>query len=58
MHHLYTDEVKKWTEKVRTAGCKILLEPTEAPFSTPDDRTWVSTFLDPEGNCWQFLGKL
>lgn len=58
MHNLYTDNVKKWYEKVKAAGCKILSKPVETPFSKPEKRVWVSTFLDPEGNCWQFMGKL
>jgi predicted enzyme related to lactoylglutathione lyase len=58
MHNLYTDEVEKWYNKVKDAGCEILAEPFLAPFSTKEKGIYVSTFLDPEGNCWQFMGKL
>ena len=57
MYTLYTDEVGKWYEKIRTVpGIKIVLAPSPLPIET-DDRT-VCTFLDPDGNCWQFLGKM
>ncbi len=58
MHNLNTDEVQKWFLKVKAAGCKILSQPSPAPFSTNENPVYVSTFLDPEGNCWQFMGKL
>lgn len=58
MHNLYTDEVKKWTDKVRKAGVEILQEPVKTPFYEEDLPWYVSTFLDPEGNAWQFMGKI
>lgn len=58
MHNLYTNEVQKYFEKVKAAGMEILQEPAETPFSSDDDLTYVCTWLDPEGNCWQFMGKL
>lgn len=58
MHNLYTDDVQKWYEKVKNAGCKILCEPTKTPFYSDKLPWYVSTFLDPEGNSWQFMGTL
>lgn len=58
MHNLYTDDVQKWYEKVRDAGCTILCEPTKTPFYRDDLPWYVSTFLDPDGNAWQFMGTL
>lgn len=57
MHNLYTDEVQKWHDKVKAAGSKILQEPIKTPFYSESLPWFVSTFLDPEGNCWQFMGK-
>ena len=58
MHNLYTDDVQQWYEKVRDAGSTILCEPTKTPFYREDKPWYVSTFLDPEGNSWQFMGTL
>ncbi len=58
MHNLYTDDVQNWYEKVRNAGCEILTPPVLTPFATDENPTYVSTFLDPEGNAWQFMGTL
>jgi uncharacterized glyoxalase superfamily protein PhnB len=58
MHNLYTDEVNKWYAKVKEAGCTILCEPTKTPFFSEELPWYVSTFLDPEGNAWQFMGTL
>lgn len=58
MHNLYTDEVQKWHNKVKEAGSKILQEPIKTPFYSETLPWYVSTFLDPEGNCWQFMGEL
>jgi uncharacterized glyoxalase superfamily protein PhnB len=58
MHNLYTDEVEKWYQKVKNAGCKILCEPIKTPFFSEEVPWYVSTFLDPEGNAWQFMGTL
>lgn len=56
---LYTDEVQKWYEKVKDAkGVKIICKPEMPPTATKDNPRYVCTFLDPEGNCWQFLGQL
>lgn len=58
MHNLYTDDVRKWYEKVKNAGCEILCPPTKTPFYSSEKPWYVSTFLDPEGNSWQFMGTL
>lgn len=58
MHNLYTNEVQKWFEKVKATGCEILCEPTKTPFYSEEMPWYVSTFLDPEGNAWQFMGTL
>jgi len=57
--NLFTDEVQKWYEMVKDAkGVEIILKPSLTPFATKEDPVYVCTFLDPEGNCWQFMGKL
>lgn len=58
MINLNTDELQKWYEVVKEAGCEIVQEPIETPFSTPENQVHVCTWLDPEGNCWQFMGSL
>ena len=58
MHNLYTDDVQKWYEKVKKSGCIILCEPTKTPFFSDSLPWYVSTFLDPDGNAWQFMGTL
>ncbi|MFQ5492661.1 MAG: VOC family protein [Candidatus Dojkabacteria bacterium] len=58
MHNLRTDNVQKWFEKVEKAGVKILQKPILTPFSSEDNPVYVCTFLDPDGNSWQFMGKL
>lgn len=58
MHNLVTDNVQKWFEKVRDAGCNILCEPMKTPFYSDELPWYVSTFQDPEGNTWQFMGTL
>lgn len=59
LFNLYPEEgVQFWFNKIKgNPEVKIVAEPFLAPFSTPDNQTWFATFLDPEGNCWQFVGK-
>lgn len=59
LFNLYPEEgVIYWHNKIKdNPQVKIIAEPYLAPFSTPDNQVWFSTFLDPEGNCWQFVGK-
>jgi uncharacterized glyoxalase superfamily protein PhnB len=58
MFNLNVDSVQEWYERVEKAGCEIIQEPIEAPFSTKEDLFYVCTWLDPDGNCFQFAGKL
>lgn len=58
MHNLRTNEVQKWFDRVREAGCEILQAPALTPFATDENPVYVCTWLDPEGNCWQFMGLL
>jgi len=59
LFNLYPEEgVEYWYLKLKKQGIiKIIAKPFEAPFSTPEKPVWFCTFLDPEGNCWQFVGK-
>ena len=59
LFNLYpTEGVQFWYEKLKdNKSIKIVAKPFLAPFSTPENQVWFSTFLDPEGNCWQFVGK-
>lgn len=55
--NLYVDSVSAWHNKIKNQpGVTIISIPEEAPFSTPIETVWVSTFLDPEDNCFQFMG--
>lgn len=55
--NLYVDSVTDWHNKIKDkTGVTIIAAPSKAPFSTPEEPVWVSTFLDPENNCWQFMG--
>jgi uncharacterized glyoxalase superfamily protein PhnB len=57
--NLYTDEVQKWYEKLKDVkGVTFILKPSLTPFATKENPVYVCTFLDPENNCWQFMGKL
>jgi uncharacterized glyoxalase superfamily protein PhnB len=50
--------VTHWYKKIKdNPQVTIIAKPFLAPFSTPKNQTWFCTFLDPEGNCWQFVGK-
>ena len=59
LFNLYPSEgVQFWFDKLKdNAQVKIVAEPFLAPFSTPENQVWFMTFLDPEGNCWQMVGK-
>ena len=59
LFNLYPEEgVEYWYKKIRgNSGVTIIAKPFLAPFSTKDNQVWFSTFLDPEGNCWQFVGN-
>lgn len=59
LFNLYpTEGVVYWYQKLKKLkSVKIIAKPFEAPFSTTENPVWFCTFLDPEGNCWQFVGK-
>ncbi|OGE19278.1 hypothetical protein A3D83_03930 [Candidatus Daviesbacteria bacterium RIFCSPHIGHO2_02_FULL_41_10] len=59
LFNLYPEEgVQFWFDKIKdNPEVKIVAAPFLAPFSTPDKEVWFATFLDPEGNCWQFVGR-
>jgi uncharacterized glyoxalase superfamily protein PhnB len=60
LFNLYVEDegVEAWYNKLKDRGdVTIVAEPFLAPFSTPENQVWFSTFLDPEGNCWQLVGK-
>lgn len=59
LFNLYpTEGVNFWYKKLtKRKDVTIIAKPYLAPFSTPDNQVWFSTFLDPEGNCWQFVGQ-
>lgn len=57
IHNLYCDSVTKWYNKLKSRkDVKIILKPSLAPFSTKEKPVYVCTWLDPEANCWQFMG--
>ncbi len=58
LFNLYPDEgVDYWYMKIKdNPQVTIVAKPFLAPFSTKDNQVWFCTFLDPEGNCWQFVG--
>jgi len=59
MLNLYTDEVERYCEKVKAYdGVKIIQEPMSMGEVIPGETRYVFTFLDPEGNCVQMMGKL
>ena len=59
LFNLYPEEgVTYWFKKIKSdPRATIVAEPFLAPFSTLDKQVWFCTFLDPEGNCWQFVGN-
>jgi len=59
LFNLYPEEgVEYWYNKIKdNPHVMIVATPFLAPFSTQENQVWFSTFLDPEGNCWQFVGK-
>lgn len=58
LFNLYPEEgVMHWYKVIKdNPKVTVVAEPFLAPFSTPDNQVWFCTFLDPEGNCWQFVG--
>ncbi len=55
--NLYVNSVSGWYEKVKShPEVTIVCEPELMPGYTEENPRYVSTFLDPEGNCLQFMG--
>ncbi len=57
--NLYPEgSVLEWYEKIKACpGVEIICQPQLTPFAIKKDPWYVCTFLDPEGNCWQFMGQ-
>lgn len=53
--NLYVTSVTEWYEKIKDKA-EIISPPQRTPFATQENPVYVSTFLDPEKNCWQFMG--
>lgn len=56
MFDVTVDSVGEWYEKIIEANCEIIAKPFKSPDSSDEDPRYVCTWLDPEGNCWQFVG--
>lgn len=57
MFNLYVDDVQAWYEKIKDVkGVDIVQEPmVTPPTRDKENKKYVCTFLDPEGNCLQFM---
>lgn len=56
--NLYVASVEEWYNKIKNhPEVTIICPPEKTPFYTEENPIYVSTFLDPEGNAWQFMGK-
>ena len=54
--NLYVQDVFEWYEKLKDRkDITVVQTPIETPLSKPGSRKYVFTFLDPEGNCLQFM---
>jgi hypothetical protein len=54
--NLYVDDVFEWYEKLKdNKDITVIQQPVETPLSKPESKKYVFTFLDPEGNCLQFM---
>ncbi len=52
----YTDGIEAYYEKIKAAqGVEIVEALCSAAKFNPDDKRMMFTFLDPEGNCLQFI---
>ena len=57
MFNLYVDDVQSWYSKIKDREDVTILQ---KPMVTPptrdkEEKKYVCTFLDPEGNCFQFM---
>ena len=56
--NLYCDDVNAWYEKLKNrSDVEIIATPFRTPPSTNDNPRYAFTFLDPEGNCLQFMNS-
>lgn len=57
--NLNPDEgVTYWYNKVKDNPLVTMVaSPNLAPFSISENQVWFCTFLDPEENCWLFVGQ-
>ncbi len=57
MFNLYVDDVHAWYEKIKKReDVEIIQEPMVTPPTRGNEiEKYVCTFLDPEGNCLQFM---
>lgn len=54
--NLYVEDVYEWYEKLKNNNeVEIICKPFRTPPSTDDNPKYCFTFLDPEGNCFQFM---
>lgn len=54
--NLYVNDVFEWYEKLKDRkDIKVVAKPFKTPPSDPSEPRYVFTFLDPEGNCLQFM---
>jgi predicted enzyme related to lactoylglutathione lyase len=57
--NLYTDSISLYLEKARAcSGVEIIAEPFSMGTIIPGETRVACTFLDPEKNCIQLMGKL
>lgn len=57
--NFYTNDVEEWYKKLKDVkGVKIIAKPfTTPPTRGKEDKRYAFTFLDPEGNCLQFMSE-
>lgn len=57
MFNFYVDDVQGWYEKIKDLNeVTIIQEPMiTPPTRSAEVKKYVCTFLDPEGNCFQFM---
>ena len=57
--NIYSDNINYYLEKARVyRGVTIVAEPFSMGEIIPGETRWACTFLDPEDNCIQLMGKL
>ena len=57
--NIYTDNIHYYLDKIRVyPKAKIIAEPFSMGTIIPGETRYACTFLDPEDNCLQLMGKL